>query len=81
MVCPTPHALASLTSSSNNPAQKATCSCGKQSALHCDCNRQATENSTAGDRCSCGQRPAGECTCDSNANAASALETDFTTRK
>ncbi|EXJ79443.1 hypothetical protein A1O3_08945, partial [Capronia epimyces CBS 606.96] len=34
-------------------AQKATCSCGKQSALHCTCNKQSAENTVQGARCSC----------------------------
>lgn len=28
-------------------------SCGKQAALHCNCEKAATENKTAGARCSC----------------------------
>ncbi|OAA57905.1 copper resistance protein [Niveomyces insectorum RCEF 264] len=70
-------------------AQNATCSCGKEAALHCTCGRAAAENSTAGPRCMCGQRAAGTCTCgtdDGSKTAAvyggdSANETDFTTRK
>lgn len=46
------------------PAQQATCSCGKQSALHCTCDKAARENAIEGPRCSCRARPAGECTCD-----------------
>merc|ERR1712000_328043 len=45
-------------------AQKATCSCGKQSAMHCTCDKKATENTLQGARCSCRARPAGQCTCD-----------------
>ncbi|KAL1888035.1 hypothetical protein Sste5346_009832 [Sporothrix stenoceras] len=63
-------------------AQNATCSCGKQSALHCNCDRASAENTTSGDRCSCGQRPAGACTCATNPSEVNtANETDFTTRK
>lgn len=57
-------------SQSNRPltalllAQQATCSCGKQSALHCTCAKAGSENKVAGPRCSCRARPAGECTCD-----------------
>ncbi|KAM7215238.1 hypothetical protein V8F06_009376 [Rhypophila decipiens] len=42
----------------------ATCSCGKQSALHCTCDKATSENSVFGPRCSCRARPAGECTCE-----------------
>merc|ERR1712169_158015 len=45
-------------------AQKATCSCGKQSAMHCTCEKKATENTLQGARCSCRARPAGQCACD-----------------
>ncbi|KAL8408879.1 hypothetical protein RB594_007347 [Gaeumannomyces avenae] len=45
-------------------ATQAKCSCGKQSALHCTCEKAATENSVSGARCSCRARPAGECNCD-----------------
>lgn len=45
-------------------AQQAKCSCGKQSALHCSCDKASKENTTAGPRCSCRARPAGECTCE-----------------
>lgn len=34
-------------------AEKATCSCGKQSAMNCTCEKKATENTVAGARCSC----------------------------
>ena len=34
-------------------ASKAVCSCGKQSALHCSCERAASENKVEGPRCSC----------------------------
>ncbi|CAI4213436.1 unnamed protein product [Parascedosporium putredinis] len=49
-------------------AEQATCSCGKQSALHCTCDKAPAENSITGPSCSCGARPVGKCTC---ANAAS----------
>ncbi|KAM6478793.1 hypothetical protein HDV62DRAFT_369921 [Trichoderma sp. SZMC 28011] len=45
-------------------AQKATCSCGKESALHCSCGKATAENAVEGPRCSCRARPAGQCTCD-----------------
>lgn len=61
-------------------AEKATCSCGKQSAvssssfertfqltwfqLECNCEKAATENSTSGARCSCNMRPKNQCSCD-----------------
>jgi hypothetical protein len=48
----------------NREAKQATCSCGKQSALHCDCAQAGTENAIRGARCSCRARPAGQCTCD-----------------
>lgn len=50
----------------NSPttAQQATCSCGKRSALQCNCERASTENSVEGPRCSCTARPAGQCTCE-----------------
>lgn len=56
--------LSVRTCANNSTAQKATCSCGKQSALHCSCDKKATENEITGPRCSCRARPAGECTCD-----------------
>lgn len=49
---------------SSQTAQKATCSCGEQSALHCTCAKANTENVLEGPRCSCRARPAGQCTCD-----------------
>ncbi|OOF91295.1 hypothetical protein ASPCADRAFT_211125 [Aspergillus carbonarius ITEM 5010] len=45
-------------------AAQAKCSCGKENALHCTCNKASTENTVAGARCSCRARPAGECTCE-----------------
>lgn len=48
---------------SPSPAQQATCSCGKQSALKCNCEKATTENSVEGARCSCKSRPAGQCNC------------------
>ncbi|KAK7566238.1 adaptin N terminal region-domain-containing protein [Phyllosticta paracitricarpa] len=44
-------------------AQEATCSCGKQKALHCTCEKASIENNVSGATCSCGQRAAGACTC------------------
>lgn len=38
-------------------AAQAKCSCGKESALHCTCNKAATENATSGARCSCSMSP------------------------
>lgn len=55
-------------SSPPSSAKQATCSCGKQSALNCNCDKATTENEITGARCSCRARPAGECNCD---NAAS----------
>merc|ERR1712000_44651 len=50
-------------------AQKATCSCGKQSAMHCTCEKKATENTLpSGNTCACGQRSAGSCTCEKAAD-------------
>ena len=34
-------------------AQQAKCSCGKQSALKCNCEKAKTENTVTGARCSC----------------------------
>ncbi|TRX92094.1 hypothetical protein FHL15_006961 [Xylaria flabelliformis] len=48
-------------------AKQATCSCGKQSALHCTCQKAAAENALGGARCSCRARPAGQCTCENAA--------------
>ncbi|KAJ5090501.1 hypothetical protein N7532_009185 [Penicillium argentinense] len=45
-------------------AAQAKCSCGKENALHCSCNKSATENTISGPRCSCRSRPAGQCTCE-----------------
>lgn len=45
-------------------AATSTCSCGKRSALDCNCDKASTENKVTGPRCSCRGRPAGECTCD-----------------
>ncbi|KAL0265206.1 hypothetical protein SLS55_001171 [Diplodia seriata] len=54
-------------------AKEATCSCGKQKALHCTCEKASMENKLSGATCSCGmsrtlpsdlsQRSAGACTC------------------
>ena len=45
-------------------AQQAKCSCGKEKALNCSCDKAASENTVAGARCSCHARPAGQCNCD-----------------
>lgn len=34
-------------------AAQAKCSCGKENALHCSCNKASTENAVTGARCSC----------------------------
>jgi hypothetical protein len=34
-------------------AAQAKCSCGKESALHCTCNKASSENEISGPRCSC----------------------------
>ncbi|KAI0812907.1 hypothetical protein GGR55DRAFT_638356 [Xylaria sp. FL0064] len=57
-------------------AKQATCSCGKQSALHCTCQRATTENTLSGARCSCRARPAGQCTCDRAAKENAAPPSD-----
>ncbi|KAF2473365.1 uncharacterized protein BDR25DRAFT_282856 [Lindgomyces ingoldianus] len=63
-------------------AKEATCSCGKQPALQCTCEKAATENKIAGSTCACGKRPETACTCGkASASASSELETDFTTKK
>lgn len=52
----------------SHTAQQATCSCGQKPALHCNCDKAATENLIQGGaRCSCRARPAGECTCQRSA--------------
>ncbi|KAG5295736.1 copper resistance protein Crd2 [Histoplasma capsulatum G186AR] len=45
-------------------AIQAKCSCGKERALHCNCDKAKIENDTSGARCSCRKRPAGQCTCE-----------------
>ncbi|KAF1828683.1 hypothetical protein BDW02DRAFT_537749 [Decorospora gaudefroyi] len=44
-------------------AQEATCSCGKQPALQCTCEKAATENKLPSDAsaCACGKRAEGTC--------------------
>ncbi|KAI1636854.1 hypothetical protein F4809DRAFT_607380 [Biscogniauxia mediterranea] len=54
-------------------AKQATCSCGKQSALHCTCEKAPTENTVVGARCSCRARPAGQCNCDNAAKENAAV--------
>lgn len=63
-------------------AKKSTCSCGKQAALHCNCERAAVENTvpSEGTACACGKRQKGQCTCGVSKGAcAREGETDFTT--
>ncbi|KAL1847569.1 hypothetical protein Plec18167_009436 [Paecilomyces lecythidis] len=48
-------------------AAQAKCSCGKQTAGHCTCDKAASENNITGPRCSCRARPAGQCTCERSA--------------
>ncbi|BDD54941.1 hypothetical protein MPDQ_004027 [Monascus purpureus] len=45
-------------------AAQAKCSCGKENALHCTCDKASSENTITGSRCSCRARPAGQCTCE-----------------
>ena len=35
-------------------ATEAKCSCGKQAAMHCNCEKAATENKVPSDACACG---------------------------
>ncbi|KZF22778.1 hypothetical protein L228DRAFT_247160 [Xylona heveae TC161] len=44
-------------------ASEAKCSCGSHSALHCTCDKAATENTISGARCSCRARAQGQCNC------------------
>lgn len=46
-------------------AQKSTCSCGKEAALHCTCSRAAEENAVPPKEksCACGQRLKDKCNC------------------
>ncbi|KAH8732484.1 hypothetical protein GQ44DRAFT_821753 [Phaeosphaeriaceae sp. PMI808] len=63
-------------------AKEATCSCGKQPALQCTCDKAATENKLPTSTCACGKRAQDSCTCGrSESNGSSALETDYTTKK
>ncbi|ODV68579.1 hypothetical protein HYPBUDRAFT_134879 [Hyphopichia burtonii NRRL Y-1933] len=64
-------------------AKKSTCSCGKEAALHCTCEKAAVENVTpaASDACACGKRAKGSCTCGVSNTACDGVregETDFT---
>lgn len=63
-------------------AQKASCSCGKEAALHCTCERAPIENvvPTLVESCSCGKRMKGQCTCGVSEESCGAREgeTDFT---
>ncbi|KAF2006851.1 hypothetical protein P154DRAFT_480617 [Amniculicola lignicola CBS 123094] len=63
-------------------AKEATCSCGKQPALQCSCDKAAEENKVPSSTCVCGKRAVGSCNCGrTEAGASSELETDFTTKK
>ncbi|KAF2280178.1 uncharacterized protein EI97DRAFT_429939 [Westerdykella ornata] len=66
-------------------AAEATCSCGKQPALQCTCEKAATENKLPEHTCVCGKRAEGACTCsrakNESASANEANEIDFTTQK
>ncbi|OAL00497.1 hypothetical protein IQ06DRAFT_293824 [Phaeosphaeriaceae sp. SRC1lsM3a] len=63
-------------------AKEATCSCGKQPALQCTCEKATTENKLPTSTCACGKRAEDSCTCGrSENNGSSALETDFTSKK
>lgn len=63
-------------------ASKSTCSCGKQSALHCNCEKAPVENAVPpkNEACLCGKRQKGHCTCGISELACAAKdgETDFT---
>ncbi|QDS75225.1 hypothetical protein FKW77_000332 [Venturia effusa] len=62
-------------------AAEAKCSCGKQSALHCTCEKASTENVVPANPCACGQRAADACTCGrASEGTTSANEIDFTTK-
>ncbi|KAH7400772.1 hypothetical protein DE146DRAFT_653939 [Phaeosphaeria sp. MPI-PUGE-AT-0046c] len=41
-------------------AKEATCSCGKQPALQCTCEKATTENKLPTSTCACGKRAEGE---------------------
>ncbi|KAF2852898.1 hypothetical protein T440DRAFT_22445 [Plenodomus tracheiphilus IPT5] len=63
-------------------AKEATCSCGKQPALQCTCDKAVTENKLPSSSCACGKRAQDACTCSrAENNGSSNLETDFTTKK
>lgn len=61
-------------------AKKSTCSCGKQAALHCNCEKAPVENAVPPkeNSCSCGKRVKGQCTCGNNDCASKEGEVDFT---
>lgn len=44
-------------------AAKATCSCGKQPALKCNCDKANVENAIPTNACACGKRASSACTC------------------
>lgn len=64
-------------------ASKSTCSCGKNAALHCTCEKAEVENvlPAADSACACGKREKGKCTCgikDLSCAVRDDGETDFT---
>ncbi|KAF2426256.1 hypothetical protein EJ08DRAFT_638055 [Tothia fuscella] len=67
-------------------AAEAKCSCGKNAAMHCNCEKSSTENVVPTEACSCGLRAKGSCTCsrsdkkEANAGDAEGNEVDFTTQ-
>lgn len=61
-------------------AQKSTCSCGKQAALKCNCEKAPVENAVplSSEACPCGKRIKGQCTCGNSECAQREGEVDFT---
>lgn len=63
-------------------AKKSTCSCGKNPALQCTCEKASVENVVPvdGSSCACGKRAKGKCTCGINDESCAVREgeTDFT---
>ncbi|KAM3119363.1 hypothetical protein RJF_2624 [Candidozyma auris] len=62
-------------------AKRSTCSCGKQAALHCNCEKASTENVVppSDSSCACGKRLKNKCTCGVSEDACHREgETDFT---
>ncbi|CAI5759597.1 unnamed protein product [Candida verbasci] len=66
-------------------AEKSTCSCGKQPALKCTCERANVENVVPenAEACSCGKRFKDSCTCGINSECDGHREgeVDFTNLK